>query len=555
MKQNDNFSVSLFAKRALILLCFWVATGSFVQAQTQLTAFGTLVQMSKAYDGSDTARVIAPGLLGNLTPGDDVTMTVTAFYNDATPGEGKTIHITYSISGTDAGNYLPPVAYNLTGSITQAPIFTSPAVIESRKMYDATTICNLIDQGTISYGVVAGETLTQNASAQYLDANVGIAKMVVVSYTLTGTHPDYYVARPNDTMYADITPRQLSATGAEVKLVKQYDGNNSALVVTEGVVDLNFADGFTTTDDLTLHMTATYDDATNGHNKNITLHYVMINPNSNYMAPSDVVYSSHGTIVLPTVLGTMPTGYLLDYNPSGYCQNDNVVLQYKIDQGEPIRYRMTFNDYALSQGMTNTGWLDLSTDYPSFNLTFPTDALEGMYGVTIDFMNAADSVVSTGNISLLLHLNEKYLVQIFEDVISIDNRENRFYTYQWYHNGVAIDGATMPYYQEVGGLTGYYNVKVNEGTASESMSCAKSDFTTSGEKTVMVMPNPVVNKTTVKIHGFEEGEHVMRVVNAYGAVVFSTTFSGCTTDVDMTSLPQGTYMISVDGESAKAVKL
>ncbi len=555
MKQNDNFSVSLFAKRALILLCFLSATASVVQAQTQLTCFGTTVQLNKAYDGNDSAEVLVPGILGNLTPGDDVTMTVRARYTDAVPGVGKTINVTYTISGADAGSYLPPVAYNLSGDITLASIFTSPAVIESRKMYDGTTICNLIDQGTISYGVVTGETLTQNAVAQFADANAGVNKMVVVTYSLTGDHPDYYIPRPNDTMYADITPRQLSASGAEVKLTKQYDGNNSALVVTQGVVDENFADGFTTTDDLTLHMTATYDNATNGHNKVITLHYVMVSPNSNYLAPADAVYSSHGTIVLPTVLGTMPTGYLLDYDPSGYCQNDNVVLQYKIDQGEPVRYRMTFDEYALSQGMTNTGWIDLSTDYPSFTMNFPADGKEGVYGVTVDFMNAADSVVSTGNISILLHLNEKYLVQIFEDVISIDNRENRFFTYQWYHNGVAIDGATKPYYQEVGGLTGYYNVKVNEGTATESTSCAKSDFITSEERIVMAMPNPVMNKTTVKIHGFDEGEHVMRIVNAYGVEVLNTTFGGSTTEVDMAGLPQGTYMISVDGETTKVVKL
>jgi hypothetical protein len=73
-----------------------------------LTVSGTVVQKEKVYDGSDSARVISAGDLDGVVSGDDVTLSAAAKYNDKAIGEGKTITVTYSLSGLSAGSYAAP---------------------------------------------------------------------------------------------------------------------------------------------------------------------------------------------------------------------------------------------------------------------------------------------------------------------------------------------------------------------------------------------------------------------------------------------------------------
>ena len=74
-------------------------------------------------------------------------------------------------------------------------------------------------------------------------------------------------------------------------------------------------------------------------------------------------------------------------------------------------------------------------------------------------------------------------------------------------------------------------------------------------KQVHVYPNPVMNNTTVRLEGFEDGEHVMTIHNSYGVELFRLTFNGIEKTLDMSNMPQGQYMISVDGVAAKAMKM
>ena len=124
-------------------------------------------------------------------------------------------------------------------------------------------------------------------------------------------------------------------------------------------------------------------------------------------------------------------------------------------------------------------------------------------------------------------------------------------------NDNPIEGATKPYYQDPRGyLDGSYSLLVNKGTASEQFICPITfinDSTTT--KSIVTFPNPVVNTATVKLNGFGSEEHLLTVYNSYGAAVVRTTFNGQEYVIDMTNMPQRTYMINVDGFTAKTVKL
>ena len=163
--------------------------------------------------------------------------------------------------------------------------------------------------------------------------------------------------------------------------------------------------------------------------------------------------------------------------------------------------------------------------------------------------------------SFNVNLDNAYFVIPFDDVISIDNsgrldgQPDRFRTFQWYHNDELIPNADKPYYQELGGLTGKYTVMVNMGTDDEAMVCPTNIYNTTVKATISLMPSPVVATTTVKLQGFEETQHLLQVFNSYGVVVLTTTFEGSQYLLDLSSLPQGTYLVTIDGLSTKTLKL
>lgn len=71
-----------------------------------LTVIGTTVEDTKLYDGTFNAVVTNPGTLQTVHGNDQVTLTTTALFTDATPGDGKTIVAHYSISGADVASYV-----------------------------------------------------------------------------------------------------------------------------------------------------------------------------------------------------------------------------------------------------------------------------------------------------------------------------------------------------------------------------------------------------------------------------------------------------------------
>ena len=85
--------------------------------QLQLTISDPTVTTTKFYDGTTTAAVTV-GQLTNKVGSDTVNVDAVANYNSANAGEAYQITVVYHISGADAGNYLKPVNYTVSGTIT-----------------------------------------------------------------------------------------------------------------------------------------------------------------------------------------------------------------------------------------------------------------------------------------------------------------------------------------------------------------------------------------------------------------------------------------------------
>jgi len=163
-----------------------------VVGKKPLTITGTDITTSKEYDGNHVAAIITTGTLSGVVPGDNVTVSVSATYDNKDFGTGKTITGVYTLGGAGAGNYDAPANYVvITGEITRIQLTVSAPTITKTKGFDGTVNAAVLP-GALS-GVVGSEDVVVSATATYDNINVGTGKTITVVYTLTGNDIGNYI--------------------------------------------------------------------------------------------------------------------------------------------------------------------------------------------------------------------------------------------------------------------------------------------------------------------------------------------------------------------------
>lgn len=551
--------------------------------QLGVLANSVSLDTTKVYDQTTLANVSNSGELVGVVGTDIVMLTATANYDTNAVGDNKPITVEFALSGLGSSNYLAPHPMTYSGSITPKDITIDSFQITPTKVYNGKRL-NPIVNGGVLRGVYEGDTVTCTSLALYNTAKVGYMKTVEVTHTLGGTHAANYNLVDNTIYTADITPRQLYAHGIEVQKVKLQDGNGNAAIIVEPVLD-SLVEG----DTVELSAVAAYEDAKTGHDKDIYVDYTIAGPQiENYIEPADVLYCNDGIIIDTTTIynGDVAEGGMFQFGVIGgddnsfhsvnttepfYCQGTNAGLQYVLTAGEPDIISLDFDDAANAQGFADA---QVSTGF-SFPMSYPYEGVigfnvpenckEGRYGLVISFItNAVNYTVKYDTVWFNVNLSNGYLRQLFCDVISIDNsgkldgQPNRFHTYQWFHNGEEIEGATKAYYQDPEGLNGEYVVLVNQDSVDQHYVCALTELENCPEdKIIHIYPNPIKegNTTNIELEGFEEGTHTLFVTDRNGYRSDAVTFEGTKYELDLTGMAAGVYFVNVDGVAAKVIKL
>jgi filamentous hemagglutinin family protein len=181
---------------------------------------------NKVYDATTTATV--SGSSSDVIGSDVVTFSQSAAFANKNVGTGKTVNVTgISLGGTDAGNYsLQNTTASATADISRASL-TVTGTTASNKVYDATTAAT-VNGGSVA--ALGSDSVTlSGANATFANKNVGTAKAVTTSYTLSGTDAGNYMLVQPASLSANITPATLSVTGSSAAN-KVYDGSDSATV-------------------------------------------------------------------------------------------------------------------------------------------------------------------------------------------------------------------------------------------------------------------------------------------------------------------------------------
>src|SRR6266545_428593 len=230
---------------------------------TPLHITGSFTADNKVYDGNDSATVLTRSLSGTIG-GDDVSLTGgTATFNDKTVANGKTVTLTgATLAGADAGNYVLDSVSTTTANITA--LHVTGSFTADNKQYDGNNSASVLTRSPGA--VIGGDAVTlDGGTATFNDKTVANGKTVTLTgATLAGADAGNYVLDSVSTTTANITA--LHVMGSFTADNKQYDGNNSAVVLTRSPGAVIGGDAVTLDGG-----TATFNDKTVANGKTVTL--------------------------------------------------------------------------------------------------------------------------------------------------------------------------------------------------------------------------------------------------------------------------------------------
>ena len=136
-------------------------------------------------------------------------------------------------------------------------------------------------------------------------------------------------------------------------------------------------------------------------------------------------------------------------------------------------------------------------------------------------------------------------------------------TYQWYFDGLPIDGETERTYT-LSGEAGIYFVVTGDGECfrkSPELDFAVTSVDDNPQlaATYNVYPNPAQNVLTIAIESLQRGELVLEVTDMSGRTLYSNTYTksqfAFEQTIDTSELPNGLYVINVSQGGEKESKL
>lgn len=472
--------------------------------------------------------------------------------------------------------------------VTMLPLSNANAQKSSAKDltwvgYDTTVAYN----GTAFTGIHAtfiddNNNIVNVNPAYYLQNGVQVSAAVNAGvYAAVANAPSGYTFN-NPSCPFTIAQRTLHVDSINtiVESVKFFDGNDNAVVVSRGeLVELASVDRNPLR--VYLNVWARYHDATVGDHKSIVAYYSISGPGIDNYTLDDTakLITTEGVILANFVFGggsgsgtsTGLTSYNgIDVRTRGYC--DNVTLNYNLSSGSGVidEYKLIFPSEEVAAGFTTTAWKSLDTVNKTITFAIPANTRPKQnYTGKIIFRNSAFSayptlISDTITFKFNVNLSKTYVVAIFDSVVSINNAQDYvFEEVQWYRDGAKISGATGLYYYDPNGLKGHtYSADVRMPDDGTWVMTCEQDYTAgvvrpsdpSMVATVAVHPNPAIENATVRIENSASESHALRVMNIMGTTVYTATFEGEETVIDMRNFIHGTYTVTVDGITVRVIK-
>ena len=205
-------------------------------------------------------------------------------------------------------------------------------------------------------------------------------------------------------------------------------------------------------------------------------------------------------------------------NLSG-CENTDFELDYNILKGTPILYKLTFNTNANAVGIDNVAYTGLPSKSSSgvISFTIPKGVPYGVYTGTLQMQDQFGAESDSYTFQFTINISSDYIISKYDDVVALNNSSNLFATYQWYKNGLKIDGANEQFYNDLSGLSGVYYAEITTTNGKTYITCSKEFNISSKKKSVRVYPNMLSSNQlcAVYVSGFEDVELKGALLSVY----------------------------------------
>ena len=239
-------------------------------------------------------------------------------------------------------------------------------------------------------------------------------------------------------------------------------------------------------------------------------------------------------------------------NAENYCSGSEktVTIDFKITQGESSKFELTFPGDVIP---SVSG--DITNGQGSIVITIPDNIESGVYTGKLVFESADPDLYREmeSPVTITANIPKNAALQIYSDVLLVDNHDNNYSAYQWYKDGNAISGATLQFYSEPS-FSGRYTVKITDKDGKEFMSCPiKTGVSVKNTKSsVKVYPNPATSgeQFTLEIEEYDPAkDYTIMIFTANGTLVKKLTGLE---KINTTTLPMGIYSGSLISNGEKS---
>lgn len=251
-----------------------------------------------------------------------------------------------------------------------------------------------------------------------------------------------------------------------------------------------------------------------------------------------------------------------DNTKDGYCNDEDAVITLEFlneleslpnsckIEGIKDGVKSLFGVYdlaALSDGTDSKRKVNLNLSINSDIMKNELRDADGnmKFEVTFYYKGKPNTESKVQPISIKINGSSDLIIELFEDILAIDNHDDLYTAFQWYKNGVEIERATLQYYQsqQLKGRYGAYVTTTDGKTLNICPIEVGESVSKSLKHSVNVYPNPAnaYEEVTIELLNFADVEYegcVIRIVNALGAT--AATINNCDR-INTVSLPSGTY--------------
>ena len=464
-----------------------VTTATYAQTLNAVGAYNFYVVVNA--NGNSCAPATSNTLTFNVNS-DPYWTNVNVFYPEIC--EGESVELQASVSGgvTDnAGNTVGTIVWNVTdpannhftvnGATNSQSVFHTPAVTGTY-MYQPTFV------GAIGNGCD-------------IDTNVVVPVEVFARPTASFTSGDGVVVCANDpnsfgelvvTINSNYPPFMFTVVGTDGSNNTYHTYNNTYTIYV------------TPSTSVTYSITSLED-----------AHCEAINP------------SSEATVIVSQI--ELVDDIVATCNDAEHPMATMGVVIYSAAPGVVPTVNVIYNDPNYTA--YNAYNVPIDNDGTNSSFTFPTPTVPGDYSITIEIDGCEYDAIVRVLASQYSYGETPIVNQRWDDVLVVNNNPatnggHTYISYQWYKNGQPIEGATNQFYQEIGGVNGYYSVnliaKDADGNIYEITTCEEL-FVAQSLMKVYPVPAQLNEAVTIEVNLTDEQltGAVLDIYDAKGAVV------------------------------------